>query len=143
MAISHSKNTRKEGRRLLEDAASLGRPDALLYIGQSFEMDGDYPAAEDAYLRGFEKRYRVAVFRLAVLHGKGLLERSDRDFYLQTIKALSRDGHFPSIALWTNERMRGAYGKKEQLLGFASFIPNVVFYFWGRYRNPNGHEFEQ
>ena len=82
MAISHSKNTRKEGRRLLEDAASLGRPDALLYIGQSFEMDGDYPAAEDAYLRGFEKRYRVAVFRLAVLHGKGLLERSDRDFYL-------------------------------------------------------------
>lgn len=132
-----------EGRRLFEEAASLGRADALLYLGKSFELDGDYDAAEGAYLRGFQKKYRAAMFRLALLHKKSLIAGTDQCFYLRTIESLSREGHFPSIALYTNERMRGSYGFPKQVIGFLSFFPNTLRFTWNFMVDPRSHRFEQ
>ena len=134
---------RIQGRKFLENAASLGRDDALLYLGKSYELEGNYSDAENAYLRGFERRYRAAIFRLAMLHGRKLLQNNDRDFFLRTIKALSRDGHFPSIAIYTNERIRGSYGLIARIGGVLSVVPNAIRFIWTFARNPKNHLFEQ
>ena len=143
LCFSNGIRDKAEGRKLLEQAASFGRDDALFYLGKSFELDGDYDAAEEAYLRAFEKKYRAAIFRLALLHKKGLIQNIDRGFYLRTIEALSLDGHFPSIALYTNERIRGSYGLAKQGIGLLAFFPNVISFIWNFARDPRGYKFEQ
>jgi hypothetical protein len=115
----------------------------LFYLGKSFELDQDYLASEEAYLGGFDKKYRAAIFRLAMLHGRGLARDSDRNFYLLTVRALSREGHFPSIALYTNERIRGSYGLIGRIFGFLSILPNLVRYLWNFSLDSRSHDFEQ
>jgi hypothetical protein len=130
--------TRAEGRSSLAKAAALGRSDAYLYIGKSFEIDREYLRAAEAYRWGLEHRHRASVYRLARLHGKGLVPDADREFYLRTIKRLASERHCPSMADCNRERIKGSYGIFEIAVGVVMFLPVFVSVFRAAYNDPDG-----
>jgi TPR repeat protein len=124
------------GRKLLSDAAEMGRDDATFLLGRSFEIDGNFDQAAEFYKKGVEKRYRASVYRLAILHGRRNLSYSDRNYYLQTVKRLSKEGHHPSIARYTIERIKGAYGLFPIVIGLAAIVPNFLRGLYAAYKDP-------
>jgi hypothetical protein len=114
------------GRDTLAEAAALGRFDAYLYLGKSFEKTGDYISAAEAYGKGLAHRHRASAYRLALLHGKKLLPENDRDFYLKTIMRLAKEGHAPSRGYFFRERLRGSYGIRQIFFGVLTIIPEII-----------------
>jgi TPR repeat protein len=127
----------EKGRELLQRASEEGRDDATFYLGRSFEADGLYEQAAEIYKSALQKQYRVAIYRLALLHGRGQLSYSDRGYYLKTIKRLALDGHHPSIALYTKERIKGAYGLFAFVTGIFAVVPNFLRATYAAYKDPN------
>jgi TPR repeat protein len=126
-----------KGRELLRKASDAGRDDATYFLGRSLEAEGLYDQAAEFYKLALDKRYRVAIYRLAILHGRGQLSYSDRGYYLKTIERLSRDGHNPSVARYTIERIRGSYGLTAILGGLVAIIPNFLRVAYTAYKDPN------
>lgn len=116
-----------EVRKTLTLAYEDGREDAGFFLGKSYEISGDYGSAERYYEYGFKAKYRASVYRLATLHGKGLLEKNDTEFYHATIKVLAKEGHIPSMAQLNGERVKGSYGIWQRCVGL--FLgPFIVVY---------------
>lgn len=126
-----------QGRELLRRASDAGRDDATYFLGRSFEAEGLYDQAAEFYNIALKKRYRVAVYRLAMLHGRGQLSYSDRVYYLKTIERLSREGHHPSAVRYTKERIRGSYGLPAILGGMVAIIPNFLRVAYTAYMDPD------
>ena len=131
------------GRIALAKAGSLGRFDAYLFLGKSFESSGNYARAAEAYAIGLSNRHRASAYRLAMLHGRRLLENSDRDFYLKTIRRFASEGHAPSRAQYFKERVKGSYGGYQFIVGLLSFLPNFVKTAIDAYRDPHGPKFQK
>jgi hypothetical protein len=131
------------GRQLLEEAAAMGRDDASLLLGKSFQLEGNYERAAYFYTMGFQSRYRASAYRLAILHGRNLLKDSDRNFFLRTIQILAGRGHYPSIARYTVERMKGSYGFLQIAVGIIVFVPNFFRHGMMLFRDPNHPSLEE
>jgi hypothetical protein len=133
----------ERGRLILEDLSALGNDEATFNLGKLYEFRSDFNRAEELYMRGFNNKYRAAVFRLARMHGEELIKNPDTQFYLQTIKALSKDWHFPSVARYTHEQLRGSYGIAGVFLGCIMFLPNIFLYFYFAGIDPRSSRFEK
>lgn len=117
---------RLAARSALSNAVALGRPDACLFLGKSYEFEKNYVEAAQAYRLGLEQKHRASAYRLAKLHGRKFIASPDRAFYLETIRRFSHEGHMPSLGDYTRERLLGSYGWKARFVGAAMFIPNLV-----------------
>jgi len=128
LKILEKNDLRKVGmaRNLLSEVEKSGRVDATHYLGLSYELEGDYEHASDCYLKGLQNKYRRSIYRLALLHGKGLLEDSDHDFYLTTLSVLAKEGHLPAAGKINRERLKGAFGIQAMVLGAFYLLPLLV-----------------
>jgi TPR repeat protein len=134
---SEDRVKRLAARSALATAASLGRSDAYLLLGKSYELEKDYPEAVKAYRMGLEQKHRASAYRLAKLHGLNLVASPDREFYLETIRRFASEGHLPSLGDYNRECLSGSYGWQAVLLGAVMFVPNFVRIAWVAYRDPH------
>ncbi len=125
------------GREYFRESVRDGNIAAIYYLGLSYEEEGAFDEAESYYLQGLEKKYVLAIFRLALLHKNARVCNPDRDFYLTTIKRLATDKHWASVGLYTRERIKGSYGFVGMLGGMLAFAPNFLRVLLASLKDPN------
>ena len=113
-----------------ERASEKGSDLADFDLGALQEQERRYDAAASYYGRALKTGYRKSIYRLALLHGGGKLTFSDRDFYLKVMQRLAQEGHVPSAAKHSKERIRGSYGWRQIVPGILSFpvVFSTIFY---------------
>ncbi|MEL6411055.1 MAG: hypothetical protein AAGK67_04195 [Pseudomonadota bacterium] len=128
------------GRALLEDVATSWRHDAMYYIGLSYELEDRFDEADEAYLAAKNedgRMYILAAYRSAILHWKQRVTYPDRDFCLRAFRQLATDKHWPSVAHYTVERLKGSYGLSGFVSGLMDFIPNLIRIFRAAFDDPD------
>ncbi|MEO1381411.1 MAG: hypothetical protein AAFU69_13835, partial [Pseudomonadota bacterium] len=71
------------------------------------------------------------------LHWKQRVTYPDRDFCLRAFRQLATDKHWPSVAHYTVERLKGSYGLSGFVSGLMDFIPNLIRIFRAAFDDPD------
>lgn len=125
LSLIQSNNAKEQelGCNKLRGAIESGINEAITILGSFYFENKSFELSEEVYLIGWERKLRVAMYRLALLHGDKLVKEYDEDFYKRTISILAKEGHLPSEARMIRDNIKGKNGIISIFLGILSFLP--------------------